>query len=352
MEDVLEKIINAGIHAPSGDNCQPWKFGIDDNKVFLFNLPDRDTSLYSWGQRASLIANGAVLENMEIAAAKFGYKTQAELFPSPDSDLVAIVNFLPAKPEEDPLYPAIFQRCTNRKPYKTYGLTEQQRQLLLSTNNGDLSGKVLIEENRDKIKELASAASMNEKVLFENYAMHRFFYNHILWTADEEIEKRQGFYVKTLEIPAPAMAGFKLAKKWSRINLLNKIGFSNLITKANFATYNACSAIGAVVINGTSAQDYITAGRLLQKTWLKTTSLGLSFQPLTGIALLYQRILNKEGQELSPSHQELIKNMYSKMAKIFNVNDQTIALMFRVGQGGEPSARTLRLPPNIFEHHS
>ncbi|MDP3028969.1 MAG: nitroreductase family protein, partial [Deltaproteobacteria bacterium] len=66
-KDIIFKIVEAGTWAPSGDNCQPWRFTWNGQKLLLFNVLERDTSIYNSRQRASLIAHGAVLENMDIA---------------------------------------------------------------------------------------------------------------------------------------------------------------------------------------------------------------------------------------------------------------------------------------------
>jgi len=47
MKEVIKKIIEAGIMAPSGENCQPWRFEVRGNKISIFNIPERDTSLYN-----------------------------------------------------------------------------------------------------------------------------------------------------------------------------------------------------------------------------------------------------------------------------------------------------------------
>ncbi|MDI6789725.1 MAG: nitroreductase family protein [Thermodesulfobacteriota bacterium] len=43
-KDILLKIVEAGIWAPSGDNCQPWRFTWNSQKLLLLNVPERDTA--------------------------------------------------------------------------------------------------------------------------------------------------------------------------------------------------------------------------------------------------------------------------------------------------------------------
>ena len=67
MIEEIKEVINLGILAPSGENCQPWRFKIEGDILSVYLIPERDDSLYSWGQRASLLANGALIENLAIA---------------------------------------------------------------------------------------------------------------------------------------------------------------------------------------------------------------------------------------------------------------------------------------------
>src|SRR3989338_3310518 len=117
MDDAIQKIVEAGIQAPSGDNCQPWRFVVKGNTIELYNLPERDNSLYNWGQRASYVAHGALLENMSIAASQLGYTLSIDLFPEKsDTNFIARVTLIEVEAKNEPLYDAIFKRCNNRKP--------------------------------------------------------------------------------------------------------------------------------------------------------------------------------------------------------------------------------------------
>ncbi|MDD5451857.1 MAG: nitroreductase family protein [Desulfovibrionales bacterium] len=125
-KDTILKIVEAGTWAPSGDNCQPWRFTWDGQKLLLLNVPEGDTSLYNSRQRASLIAHGAVLENMDIAARSYGYSMCPTLFPvsqnasskEEQSSLIAAIEFQECPREDDTLLPFITKRVTNRNPYK------------------------------------------------------------------------------------------------------------------------------------------------------------------------------------------------------------------------------------------
>ena len=110
LEEELKKIVGAGILAPSGDNCQPWKLYYEGTKLHLVNLPERDTSLYNVNDIASFIAFGAMIENMNIVAQSLGYTLSVSLFPKGGkTPVVASISFTEGQTVSDPLLPYIPQ---------------------------------------------------------------------------------------------------------------------------------------------------------------------------------------------------------------------------------------------------
>jgi hypothetical protein len=200
MRTDIDHIIRAGTMAPSGDNCQPWRFTVSGNSIDVDLIPERDESLYSWGHRASFIAHGAMLENMEIEAHARGYHLTVNELPDSTRPLrTAHIDVTQTQSTPSPLADAIAHRCTNRKPYRNTPLSDAQRNAIRTALGDDA---LLIEDAPTKQK-LAAAVAWNEKVLFENKHMHRFFFDHMLWTQRDVTARPIGFPVAALELPPP-----------------------------------------------------------------------------------------------------------------------------------------------------
>jgi hypothetical protein len=350
MRAIIEKIIDAGIHAPSGDNCQPWKFGLKNNSIYLFNIPQRDDSLYSHNQLASMLALGAVLENMLIAASHLGATANIKLFPEKENpNLVYILELENSKAQPQSLYPAIFLRATNRKFYKTSPLSDIENQTILDCSSVVKGAKIFLEKDEKKRKLLATCASSNEKLLFENRHLHSFFFQHINWNIREEMKKRIGFYIKTLELPLPVRLGFHLFRHWGFVKIFNKIGFSSMVAKTNAGIYSSSAALGLVTMPTNSKKAYLLAGRVVERIWLTATQNNLAFQPLTGIFFLHQKILNNNLQNINKEQSELVEKKVQEVKNNFFLSNETPIIMFRIGQAEPPSARTSRLAPIIIE---
>ena len=131
MTPPIELILKDGVRAPSGENCQPWRFVVSSSTISVFNVPEADTSLYNVRQHGSYIAHGALLENVRLSAQKYGFSTHVKLFPSAsDETHVADIIITENASVEDPLYNAIVERCTNRKDFTGKTLSLEEKHIL------------------------------------------------------------------------------------------------------------------------------------------------------------------------------------------------------------------------------
>ncbi|TSA06250.1 MAG: hypothetical protein D4R73_11610 [Deltaproteobacteria bacterium] len=370
-KDILYKIVEAGILAPSGDNCQPWRFKWDGQKLLLLNVPEEDTSLYNSRQRASLIAHGAVLENMDIAARSYGYSMCPTLFPvrqgasskGEQSPLVAAIEFQECPREDDPLLPFMTKRVTNRNPYKKRKTIGKEVIAALTsipeeTGLGELylTGKAIDNSPlpwrervrvrgkfSDDLRLLAKAVAIHDRMLFENENLHHFVFEHIRWSEKESLQTKDGMPIKTMGLnPFQAMA-FRLLGNWALVSFLNIFGLSRIIP---FQSYKLClnsSAMGLIQLPGTTPEDFVLGGRLLQRVWLAATKHGLAFHPMTGITFLIQRLYLDREPGFSEAHKKLIEKAWGYLRNVFPVDkSKGIIMLFRLGYAPMLLARAPR----------
>jgi hypothetical protein len=340
-----EAILQAAIRAPSGDNSQPWKLLIDDDQIKVINLPDRDISLYNYRQRASLVAHGALIENILITSSYLGYRAAVRTFPDKSSpDLVAAIALEKSEAADEPLYPFISRRGTNRKPYSSVPLTAEEKSGLSNAARFVPGGKLRLIDDPEKRRLIAGALGINDRLVFENPDLHKFLFDHIRWTEKEAAETGDGLDIKTLELAIPQALGFRLLKSWSLMRKLSKLGVPKFIAKQAEGLCLSSSAIGAVIVDENTDEAFINGGRLMQRVWLEATRLGLSLQPTTGIAFLLQRVLAGEKRGLSTAQIGLIQNAYERIGSAFALGaGETVVMLFRTGRSRPPSARSQRL---------
>ncbi|MBI5469149.1 MAG: nitroreductase [Deltaproteobacteria bacterium] len=347
-EDILNSIIEYGVKAPSGDNCQPWRFRFDKDRLLIINDEARDTSLYNVRNIASFVAHGALLENMQIAAVSFGYDMAAVLFPKGEKNsVIAAVEFKRSQAKADELFPYIRKRCTNRWPYLRVELEENITRALREEAMSFPGGEVFLAGGEREKKIIAGAASLNDRLLFENRRLHDFLFDHIRWTEKEAKETRDGLDIMTLGLNPVQRRLFKALKSWEFVKTLNRVGLSRLVPMQTYKLIKGSSAVGLVAMKGTSPESFVAGGRLLERVWLRATSLGLSFQPITGSTFLIQRLYLTDGEGLDNAHKDLLLGAEKELKRVFPIEkDNAIIMLFRVGYASTP-VLSLRLPAKI-----
>lgn len=349
--EAIEKILEAGAKAPSGSNSQPWKFEVSGNVIAVFMTPEKDHRILNFRNRGTILANGCLIENISIAADHYGFGADIKLFPDQSNkNFVATITLQEgAGKKEDDLFDAISKRATNRKPYETKKIDENIKQKLLKipAELGEHDVSLLLTDNARHIETLAKAASANEIAIFENKELHKLFFEEIVWTEQEEKERKSGLYLKTMELKPPQATALKLFfKHWPIMNFFNKLGAARGVAKGNAKGYAACGMYGAILC-GDKDEDFIGVGRVIERAWLMAAAAGLSFHLQTGVNFLWQRIEN-EGQGIfSSEHEHIIQDQYKKITDIFGAKEKFIPVIFRVGYGGEPSGWSSKKTPEI-----
>jgi hypothetical protein len=346
--DFFQRIIDEGIWAPSGDNSQPWYFKIYNETLNIYITPEVDNPILNVNNSGSYIAHGAMIENMIIAARRYNKELDFTIFPDKNNPkLLAQVKVIGPALKEAYLFDAIRKRYTNRKKYKEYILTDTQRNEIQDSIRDFSEIDLILMEDKTKRREIANLASKMEEIALENRALHKLFFNDIIWKKEDHVNGKMGLHIKTLELPILVQILFKGLKYWNFTKLMNIIGFSKLAAKGNAQIYYSGSAIGIITIQKNSPEDFILAGRALQRIWLTITNLGLALQPVTGIIFLAERIKTEEFKDFEPKHVDLAVNAINKIKSIYEVENKTIAMMFRIGKSDPATLRTNRKAPLI-----
>ncbi len=346
----IRGLLQTAVLAPSGDNCQPWRFETKENEVRVFNLPNRDTSVYNHNQIASYAAHGALLETLSIAAAQNGYAAEISYFPDTSNrDHVATVVFSATQAADQPQFGAIPLRTTNRKHYLKRKLESAHGEALRAVGVASELGRAMIFEAGPAHAALAHAAQLNDRIVFENQWLHAFLFEHIRWSDEEARKTRDGMDVKTLELAAPDRVAFTLLlRHWSAVRLMNFLGVSRMIAKQTYKQVLSASALGLITMPGNRPADYVRGGRLIQRVWLEATRHGLSFHLMAGSALLMQQTHEGSGHKISERHLAELKSADRQVREACGIGESEVLLaVFRTGYCSPPTARALRMDPVV-----
>lgn len=340
---VVAQILEAGVRAPSGDNLQPWIVRRDGDTFHLAVDPERDQSLYNFRRRASLIALGAMIENMVIAAREHRLDAEVSLRREALDLVSATLAFRTADVARDPLFPSVALRCTNRRSYRKERLPAPVVEALAAALPADGRSDLRFIQDAKPKRILAEAASLNDRLLFEIKPLHERFFESVRWTPEEAERTRDGLFVKTLEL-GPMSAGFRAMRSWTLTRALNSLGASAFAPRHSYQTFLRSAALGFLQMSGDEPEAYVEGGRRLERVWLRATSLGLSFQPMAGMLYLLNYNKTTSGlAQLTDRQQATIARADALFRRVLPFGDRHAAIMlFRVGHARPPTATSLR----------
>ena len=343
--EIADTILKAGAQAPSGDNLQPWRVRWQSADAFLLEVdPERDRSLYNFQRRASLIALGAMIENMVIAARERGFETAVALRDAPDRLLSATLTFARAGVTADPLFRFIATRCTNRRPYERRPLAPGELDVLRASVPADGQSDLRFYQDPAEIRTIARAASLNDRLLFEIKALHERFFENVRWTESEAERTRDGLFVKTLEL-GPMAPGFRAMQSWRLTRALNLVGSSLFAPNHSYQTFLRSPAMGFLQMADTSPRAFLEGGRRIQRVWLTATSLGLAVQPMAGMLYLLNYLAPDATSGITESQRATIQRGEALFKRVLPLDDRKATIMaFRIGRAPAPSALSLRRP--------
>lgn len=348
MNPAIEAILDLARWAPSGDNTQPWRFEVlGDEHVLVHGYDTRDHCVYDLDGHGSQLAVGAFLETLSLAATAHGRRASISRRPdTPDTHLLFDVRF-EADPgvRPDPLVPYIEKRVVQRRAMATRPLTAEQKATLAAAVGK--SYKVVWFEGLARRWAVARLCFDNAKIRLtipEAYEVHRVI---IEWGAQFSEDK----------IPAQAVGADPLNLKlmrwamasWGRVEFFNTYLRGHLTPRIQMDLIPglACAAHFALLADKPvmSVDDYLTAGRAMQRFWLTAASLGLLIQPEM-TPLIFCRF-HRRGLRFTRTEPafEQAGRLGKRLVELLQDQDiETLFFMGRIGSGPMPFARSIRKP--------
>ena len=347
MREDIEKILEISVNAPSGSNSQPWKFMVEDNKITVIALPEKDHPILNYRNRGTLIAHGALIENIVITASAFGYNVKTTIFPSANNlNITAILVLESGLVQSDPLFSMVPLRTINRKKYQNKVLTGSQKKELFDAISQFKDIEIKFVEDIKKRKITGDALSINEIVTLENKKLHKLFFEEIVWTLQEENLKQSGLYLKTMELQPPQEAALRLLRNWKMMKLFNYLKFARFIAKDNSKTYSSGAGTGVIIVEDND-KNFLLVGRAVERLWLKAMQMGLSFHLITGTMFFWQGIQGGNSKIFLREHINIVNNAYNKLKEVFGIQRGVIAVAFRIGLSDKPSTISSKKKPEI-----
>ncbi len=345
-----QKILNLlekSRYCPTGDNCQPWRFEINENQLFIFNDSKRGKHAFNLHHSATYLSLGTLIESLDISASEQDLQLKIELQnANPDHEALVKIQFIECQTNKNYLADFLYKRCTDRRPYFKEPLQEKiikDLQALNSFENCTLAySSSLSSEFRKFIVRSDEMVWLHEEIVIDLFRWIRLT-NKDIETSDDGMPWNN-LGLKWYDIPF-----LKLVAKYPSIpKKLWKLGFQ---AKVNTVCHDSLKNMGgtlAFFVKQTDRQSIIETGRLAMRVWLYITSIHQSMQPLSSASLIpYDITCGKKINFLLPDfHQHFLKAPSLFRNEYHIGRDWTPLWLFRVGQPkekGDPP-RTKRLP--------
>lgn len=343
----LHRILDLARWAPSGDNTQPWKFEIlGDEHVLVHGFDTRDHIVYDLDGHASQLAVGALLETLSIAASSEGMQAHIARRPdTPETHLLFDVQFEKmAQATPDPLIPFIETRVVQRRPMSTKPLSALQKQALQASLPAGY--RVVWFEGAAMRWRLARFMFANAKIRLtipEGFPVHSTI---IEWGAQFSEDRIPDQAVGVDPLTARLMR-WVMASNWARVEFFNKYLLGDLPPRIQLDLLPgvACAAHFALLTPATlqSIDDYLAAGRAMQRIWLTAASLGLFIQPEMTPVIFTRYHRRKLAFTQTPSALKQVDSLNRQFGEIVGTDSvERVFFMGRIGAGPTPKARSIR----------
>jgi nitroreductase len=345
---VCEQILDLARWAPSGDNTQPWRFEIrGELEVVVHGFDTRDHCVYDLDGHPSQMALGALLETMRIAATGHGLRTEVtRRVGLPDETPTFDVRFV-ADPSlrPSPLIPFITVRAVQRRPLSTKPLTVEQKSVLEASVAPDY--QIVWLKTRGERWRVAKLLFRNAKLrltMREAFEVHR---SVIEWNARFSEDKIPDQAVGVDPLTAKLMHW--VMQSWPRVEFFNTWLAGTLMPRLQLDLLPgvACAAhfgLGAQAAP-VSIDDYVAAGRAMQRCWLEAARLGLWLQPEMTPVIFGRYHRERIAFTSSAAARALAATVASGFEALLGTECVRRLVFFaRVGEGKAPRARSTRIP--------
>jgi len=345
--EAIKQILDLARWAPSGDNSQPWRFElVDESHLVVHGFDTRDHCVYDLDGRPSQISIGALLETLSIAASAQGLTMQAQRRADvPDCTPTYDIEFEATGDQQvDPLIAAITARCVKRQAMGLRALTPLQKQALERSVAPDYR-IIWLEGFHDRFR-TALLMFHNAKLRLtmpEAYPTHRAI---IQWNSrfSEDRIPDQALGIDPL---TARLMRFALGS-WRRVEFLNRYlaGTWAPRLQMDFIPGMACAAhfVIKAQCEPNTTDDFVAAGRAVQRCWLTATTLGLFQQPEMTPLIFARYVRNAVAFTAERGLQQLAGELEGATTRLVGPNVERAVWLGRIGTGPAPTARSTRRP--------
>lgn len=348
--DMARRLVSDAVQAPSGGNCQPWKWLSDTDQLYLFHDRSRAYTPFDPDCLGGLVGLGAAAENLILSAHAVGLQVVCDVFPSNEiPELVARFRFgrnphpLAERSWRDELHSMVGVRRTNRRLCPRRPLKPGDLEALTSAVRSIPAAEVRWLLRDEDLDECGRLLGICDRLLFLTESLNRFLVNEIRWTRQEADDTRDGICLESLELSPADRAGFQLCRDWATLDLVRRIGGGHGLEKASCKALAGASAVGLITMPSRTAAAFFWGGRAVERVWLTAAQRQLALHPMTALAYMMSQHSAGGRSDLDADTQKTLHELCPRYKRLFPVSDGGAAVfLFRLSYAEETVQRSLR----------
>lgn len=287
------------------------------------------------------MAFGAVIENMLQAATANALSTDDwELRYREDAEgHFLVIPAYASVPESLQVPEWILGRHTHRGKYACTPVAADVVAELDGYTEGGLGLQIYLETA--SIRSLGRLVGQASEIRFQTEAVHRWLDASLRFTATEAA-RGDGLDVKTLALPPGGEQLLAFISDWGRMRMLNRFHAYKLLAAVEKQQFAQCGAVLAITGRESGElRDWVSAGRLMERAWLRLNRQGLSVHPYFVLPDTFYRL--KTG--LVPEGlREKAGDIVSAARAFLHSTELMPYMLLRVGAAKKPAKLSRRLP--------
>lgn len=304
-QESLRFILQSAILAPSADNQHRVHFRLDQNTIRVTYTEAVLPPPGGYKRALALMSLGALVENLTIAASRFGIQAETVLHPDPDqSGCLLEIHLQPDRATTDLLWQSIPLRHTNRRIlFHGPKMSESDRDEMDVALQGFSAGQLIwLDEpaTRNRALRLMRRA---ETERFRTRLLHHELFSAIRFEAGWRETCPEGLPPGALGVEPPLRPVFALLRHWPVMRLANLLGAHYMLGwRACDLPSRLAPHLGLLAIKNSDDQSVLDAGRAFQRIWLTATSQGRVLQPMPASAIFALEGASVEGVPIDTQH--------------------------------------------------
>ena len=347
--DDVHKILELAARAPSGDNCQPWKFErAGQGEVAVLWDRNRAAHPLDAGDLSSHLALGALLESARLAAPLFGMSAAFELLclDGVERARLRFREVFPA-PRADPDAHFLSQRFVDRRPYLAGSLDAAW--LSEWTKPQPEYGNCRLVVQGPVSRELAVQIAKTELLAVE---LPGSFLRTLAWirfTRSEVESTSDGMPWWTLGVSMPESWALRTLRAFpSLFGVARALALRRGLRGTLIRNLMATPALFGLAAVSSEPDAFVHAGRLALRAWLRLTLQGWTAQPLSASSvsvsaldagLIDPGVLPEGGQRIEFEITRKLLSSYLGLRP-----DEKLLWLLRTGRPRSPLETTARRP--------